>query len=308
MLLHHRYSEPRNYAAHEWGPLMGATPGEPNPQSRPATQSRDLAREQWNTRMGWSMMAATAAHASMFAFWPTGAGPAPMPDLAMDLEPPTYVSFYDLPVGPDLTPGTMPVPLREGSAPLTPEAPEQPGMTREDLLDLEEDLRNRLVSGARYIPTIETLGFERVGEAPASDSTTIGGDMGAGEDYPDEYSPLRGLSALDLERLSALRPNVTLEASSSWLLVRNPLAVGTYMRRTSPREDVDNQATGSVSVALWVSASGSVEWAEIVGSSGRSDLDDIALNLFSEVVSFRPARLEGRPMPMSAIFTINFPW
>jgi TonB family protein len=287
---------------------MGATPGERNPQNRPATQSRDLAREQWNTRMSWSMMAATAAHASMFAFWPTEVVPAPIPDLAMDLEPPTYVSFYDLPVEPDLAPGTMSVPLRAGSAPLTPEAPEQPGVTREDLVDLEEDLRNRLVRGARYVPTIETLGFERIGGAPISDSTTIAGDMGAGEDYPDEYSTLPGLSAMDLERLSALRPDVALEVSSNWVLVRNPLEVGTYMRRTSPREDADPEATGSVSVALWVSASGSVEWAEIVGSSGRSDLDDIALNLFSEVVSFRPARLEGRPMPMSAIFTINFPW
>jgi TonB family protein len=116
------------------------------------------------------------------------------------------------------------------------------------------------------------------------------------------------LSAMDLERLSALRPDVALEVSSNWVLVRNPLEVGTYMRRTSSRKDADPEATGSVSVALWVNASGSVEWAEIVGSSGRSDLDDIALNLFSEVVSFRPARLEGRPMPMSAIFTINFPW
>jgi TonB family protein len=132
--------------------------------------------------------------------------------------------------------------------------------------------------------------------------------MGSGENYPDEYAALRGLSALDLERLSALRPDVALEASSNWVLVRNPEEVGNYIRRNSALVDADPEATGSVSVALWVSASGSVEWAEIVGSSGRPDLDDITLNLFSDVVSFRPARLEGRPMPMSAIFTISFPW
>ena len=287
---------------------MGVTPGNRDPRGRLATRYRDTAKERWNTRMAWSMMVATAAHASMFVLWPMETRPAPTPDLEIAFEPPTFVSFYDLPVGPDLPPGTMPVPQQAGSAPLAPEAPEQPGVTRDDLVDIAEDLRNRLVRGASYVPKIETLGFERIGGVPTSDTTTIGGEMGSGEYYPDEYANLRGLSALDLERLSALRPDVALEASSNWVLVRNPLEVGAYMRRSSTREDDDPEAAGSVSVALWVSATGSVEWAEIVRSSGQSDLDDIALNLFSEVVSFRPARLEGRPMPMSAVFTINLPW
>ena len=287
---------------------MGATSGKRDPRSRPVTRYRDPARERWNTRMAWSMMAATAAHASLFAFWPTATRPAPTPELEIAFEPPTFVSFFDLPAGPDLPPGTMPVPQEAASAPLTAEAPEQPGVTREDLVDLADDLRNRLVRGASYEPKISSLGFERIGGAPADDSASIGGDMGSGEDYPEEYADLRGLSALDLERLYALRPDVALEASSTWVLVRNPLEVGAYMRRSSASEEADPEGSGSVSVALWVSASGSVEWAEIVASSGQSELDDIALNLFSEVVSFRPARLEGRPMPMSAVFTINFPW
>ena len=288
---------------------MGATPGKRDPRGRLATRYRDPAKERWNTRMAWSMMVATAAHASVFVLWPAETRPAPTPDLEIAFEPPTFVSFYDLPVGPDLPPGTMPVPtLQAGSAPLAPEAPEQPGVTQEDLVDLENDLRNRLVRGASYEPKISSLGFERIGGAPADDTTAIGGDIDSGEDYPDGYESLRGLSALDLERLSALRPDVALEASSNWVLVRNPLEVGAYMRRSSAPEEIDPEAAGSVSVALWVSTSGSVEWAEIVRSSGRPDLDDIALNLFSEVVSFRPARFEGRPMPMSAVFTINFPW
>lgn len=287
---------------------MGATSGTRDPRSRQATLYRDQAKERWNTRMAWSMMAATAAHAAMFAFWPTEARTAPAPELEIAFEPPTFVSFFDLPAGPDLPPGTMPVPTEAASAPLAPEAPEQPGVTREDLVDLADDLRNRLVRGASYEPQISSLGFERIGGAPTSDTTSVGGDIGSGEDYPDEYSDLRGLSALDLERLSALRPDVALEATSNWVLVRNPIEVGAYMRRNSVLEETDPEASGTVSVALWVSATGSVEWAEIVASSGKPDLDDIALNLFSEVVSFRPARLEGRPMPMSAVFTINFPW
>jgi TonB family protein len=63
-----------------------------------------------------------------------------------------------------------------------------------------------------------------------------------------------------------------------------------------------------VSVAIWVNAAGNVEWAEIVSSSGRPEWDALALELFDDVVTFRPARLEGIPMPMSAIFTVDFPW
>lgn len=287
---------------------MGATPRKLDPQGGLVSTYRDLARERWRARMSWSMMAATAAHASMFAFWSTGDRPDPPPDLAMDVDQPVFVSFYDIPVRSDLPPGTLPVRQVSSSAVAEPDVEPRPGLTQEDLADLAEELSNRLVRGASIDPTISDLQFEGADEAPTDDTTAVGGADGTGRTYSDDLASLRGLSALDLERLSALRPDVALEASSNWVLVRNPVEVSNYMRRSSTEEDRGPEIVGTVSVALWVSASGSVEWAEIIGSSGRSDLDDIALTLFSDVVTFRPARLEGAPMPMSAIFTINFPW
>jgi TonB family protein len=78
----------------------------------------------------------------------------------------------------------------------------------------------------------------------------------------------------------------------------------------APRRSFDERGApvGAASVAIWISAAGSVEWAEIILSSGRREWDDLALELFSDVVTFRPARLQGVNTPMSAIFTVDFPW
>ena len=70
----------------------------------------------------------------------------------------------------------------------------------------------------------------------------------------------------------------------------------------------DSEAEGLVDVAVWIDAWGSVEWAEITRSSGREDVDEIALSLFNEVASFRPAQDQGVRVSMSAIFTIVIPW
>ena len=92
------------------------------------------------------------------------------------------------------------------------------------------------------------------------------------------------------------------------MLVRNPVQVRDFILRHPSDEGERADQRRAVSVAIWVSAAGSVEWAEIIASSGKSEWDDLALRLFNDVVMFRPARLEGVPMPMSAIFTVDFPW
>jgi TonB family protein len=119
-------------------------------------------------------------------------------------------------------------------------------------------------------------------------------------------------SALDLalERLAGFSPEVALEASSSWVLIRNPRDVERFMGMHSINrvEPASTGTEGAVAVALWIDARGSVEWAEIIQSSGREDLDQLALELFNDVVRFRPARLAGVLSPMSAIFSVNFSW
>jgi TonB family protein len=95
---------------------------------------------------------------------------------------------------------------------------------------------------------------------------------------------------------------------ASWVLVRNPDEVDEFMSRVYSRGELEPQAKGSVDVTLWIDERGSVEWAEIAASSGRTDMDEIALALFNEVARFRPAREEGVSISRSVIFTVNFPW
>ena len=68
------------------------------------------------------------------------------------------------------------------------------------------------------------------------------------------------------------------------------------------------EGTGRVGVTLWIDKRGSVEWAESAESSGRPDLDELALAPFNEVVAFRPARDNGVSVSRSVVFSINFPW
>lgn len=114
------------------------------------------------------------------------------------------------------------------------------------------------------------------------------------------YQRLSEEEMLSLERLSALRPELVLVSPSSWLIVRNPREVGAFLR---DRFDyLGPEAGGSLSVSLWVDERGSVEWAEINQSSGHEPIDASAIELFRDVVAFRPAREEGMRVPVAAIF------
>jgi TonB family protein len=116
------------------------------------------------------------------------------------------------------------------------------------------------------------------------------------------------LGALDLDRLAAARPEMVLMAPSSWILLRNPAEVSDWMRRRTLRISETQEADSpSVSVAVWIDERGSVEWAEISQSSGRSDIDEMVLELFNEVVSFVPAREQSVRVPVSVIFWLTFP-
>jgi TonB family protein len=82
--------------------------------------------------------------------------------------------------------------------------------------------------------------------------------------------------------------------------VRNPREVGDFLRARF--DDLGSEAGGSLSVSLWVDERGSVEWAEINQSSGHEPIDASAIELFRDVVAFRPAREEGMRVPVAAIF------
>ena len=117
-----------------------------------------------------------------------------------------------------------------------------------------------------------------------------------------EYQRLSDEEMLSLERLSSLRPELVLVSPASWLVLRNPREVGAFMRERFEEVGTDGYMSGSLSVSLWVDERGSVEWAEINRSSGHDPIDASAIELFRNVVAFRPAREEGMRVPVAAIF------
>lgn len=121
-----------------------------------------------------------------------------------------------------------------------------------------------------------------------------------------DYERLSRDEVLELERLSALRPELAFTAPSNWILLRNPSEVGEFLEERFGVADPTSRPEGSFSVALWIDEQGSVEWAEINRSSGREDLDESALELFMDVVAFRPARQEGVRVPTAVIFWLSY--
>jgi TonB family protein len=113
---------------------------------------------------------------------------------------------------------------------------------------------------------------------------------------------------LDLDRLTEIRPELAIMIPSMWILLRNPTEVERFLRRSYGRFALDRNDPASVTVTVWIDTRGSVEWAEVSRSSGRSELDEAALALFNEVVVFRPARHEGVSVSGSATFALLFPW
>lgn len=160
----------------------------------------------------------------------------------------------------------------------------------------------RLRDRAALVPRIVERATAR--EGPARAATTraeADPEIGGAASTPD-LSILPATDSLELDRLASLRPELAIVMPSAWVLLRNPAEIEAYLRRS------DEDAVGSVNVTLWIDQRGSVEWAEISKSSGRPDLDELALAVFNEVAVFRPAREEGVSVSRSVTFALNFPW
>lgn len=289
-----------------------SAPREQSPVVVPsADASVDLARQERSTRKAWSMVAAVALHAAVLASWPTLPQHA---NLEAVLDPTQIESAQPEWLFMDQALATAPKDGDGGAAkPRTgPNAagPLRGIQTVEDAPvpeGISPDLRDRLVRSTSFVPTVADDGSGTGGRRGEDAGAALRGSSLAGLSSSDMES-LDELSALDLERLTAVRPEVALEASTAWVLVRNPGQVKDFIVNHASDQLVGGPRTGAASVAIWISAAGSVEWAEIIASSGRSEWDDLALRLFNDVVTFRPARLQGVPTPMSAIFTVDFPW
>lgn len=283
-----------------------------SPRDRQFYSANQRWKSEWNARLALSTMVAVAVHVVIFA-----AGPSWRASLTTsDSEQLELVRLVWTPADGALSgrgtepPLATPVSDEQGPTSVQPGLVEGTALEEGDLADGFESFRARMLSRSLPAPTIaepepesEPESLNDDASAADEESLVIGGRASIAE-LPTSVD----LSSLDLDRLSALRPELALSLLSAWVMLRNPTEVEAFMARSYRLGWLDPEATGRVSVTLWIDRRGSVEWAEISQSSGRPDLDELALALFNEVVAFRPARDNGVSVSRSVTFAVSFPW
>ena len=287
-----------------------------------APTANDRFKAQWGDRLAWSVVVAVFVHMAGFAFFPGWR----LRDLSPQTVFGTQGTEWILLQPPGRVPGMEAIVAAavsgagEDSA-AAAEFEEEDETTDSDPAEIADPggggrgggfldrLRGR--SAPRPVvaePELEVAEPETPNDtwsdgAPSEDALSIGGRASTAslESLPDP-------DELDLDRLSVLEPELSLTSLSAWVLVRNPDEVMEFMRRSATREGLAEEDFMTVRVTLWIDRTGSVEWSEIMESSGDRRVDEIALELVNEVISFRPAREQGMAVARSAVFSIPFPW
>ena len=310
------------------------------------TTANEVWKAQWNDCLAWSTMLAVAAHAAAFAFSP-GWDPLDVwveRDLELLGTGTSWVSFDAVPSsdgrGAAAVASGAPLQLQEpDSLPAGVDAGARIGGPELATLAFSGGLRERLRGRGGPIPTIvePDRGLDRESDRelalpPASpaldedspdalDSDALEPDTHE-EDHQGEgirvlvESPTLAdpafrleTSTLNLSRMAGITPELFMPGTSAWLLIRNPADVEEYMKIVGYEQAMQGTAAqGLVNVAVWIDDRGSVEWSEVSKSSGRVDMDEAALALFSDIASFRPAQDQGVRVSMSVIFSVEFPW
>jgi len=281
--------------------MQGPPSGPETGLLRPRT-ANDVFKSRWNDRVSWGTTVAVLLHAALFLWSPSWERLRPSLDRAdrgAYMEAITLHEASAAPGGIPLSPLSgmeEPEPIVEATDP--DEGSE--GRSREDLtgraVDLLEDLRRRTSPA----PTL-------VVADPIAESEAERLRIEARAAALDRTNLLDG-GSLELDRLSALRPELAFLSPSSWVLVQNPTEVVDFMIRNFGGTDPASEDRGTVSVSLWIDERGSVEWAEVNRSSGRREVDELALEFFNEVVSFRPAREQGVRVPVAVVFSLTVGW
>lgn len=278
--------------------------------------ANDRMKADSQARLHWSIVVSVSIHVGLVVGWPNlslttlgsgGEGAAPIQLVTLGTLPGPSPLDTRAPLGP------LEVPATDGPEPMAPGGggPDEEEGGSDPAPAGWEGRRSELWRLAALRPGVVPPAEEASPDAPEADSTS-GSEASDGED-PDgvairqrieelEYQRLTEEERLSLERLSALRPELVLASPASWLVVRNPDEVSTFLKSQLQERVVDAGPRGSLSVSLWVDEHGSVEWAEINRSSGSGHVDQTALTLFRDVVAFRPAREDGMRVPVAAIF------
>lgn len=277
--------------------------------------ANDRFKDRWESHVAWSTVTAVVFHAAVIG-WAGFRVVVPLMENSpsqgdMVLLPPSFLG------GSGLEGMATPVALPEEESPEFPSEPdggmqgtEEGGAGDDDAtMDLWAAAAERLGYRGSLLPEVvevEDDPGEDEGE-PEGDSINVQELDSA--DVLAELSHSDSLDVeLDLERLTEIRPELAVMIPSMWILLRNPTEVENFLRRSYGRWSLDRDEPATVTVTVWIDTRGSVEWAEVSRSSGRTNLDEAALELFNEVVAFRPARHEGVSISGSATFALLFPW
>lgn len=279
-----------------------------HPRYGMARNANDLFKATWNARLRWSTLAAVALHALLFLWsprWELDSSSHRASPNSEGLE----LIFLD-PGSSSVAGGVLPAAVvpRDDPIPAAEETGPEEGVRASAWTfassgwDLRDEFRRASPAPTIVEPESGEVSAEETVQTEDSEGTRIRGGYSL-----SDYETLTKDELLALERLSALRPELAFLSPESWILLRNPSEVAAFLTRRF-RAPAASLEQGTVSVAIWVDEKGSVEWAEINRSSGRPDVDETALELFKEVVSFRPARQGGVPVAVAMVFWLTFPW
>lgn len=284
--------------------------GVPGERAFPFETANEAFKRKWSNRVSWCTVLATGLHAAVFFGLPAWQRTSSTPTLdeGFDNVPVTLVNLgTGVGAAGAGTRGNDLVSARViGTS--DAEGPAGGGSGSSSGPSLAE-LWERVAPAGRLAPTVvESDPDEELAARPVPTDSADLVDIRGRAASTDGLSLDPEAGELDLESLAAVLPELALVDLSSWVLVRNPREVDEFMKRTYDYGELTADASGLVSVALWIDERGVVQWADIDRSSGRTDMDEVALELFREVALFLPARHEGVPVSRPAIFFVNFPW
>ena len=274
--------------------------------------ANDRFKSRWERRLFQSVGLATVLHAALLALWPSWNVTDPFsPEFGGDGWSTQVLALMEAAPTSEGSPAvirpalgeTVAFPGDEGEGG-EPGAGEGLGSWEWDEVGPSQALRNRLQFRDSLVAmVVESDVSVPSDDAPTSDDAVfrIDGRASATDELASRMERI-----LDLDRLSAARPELALMSPSSVFLLRNPDQVNAFLRARIRPTHPDSGTESAVGVVIWVNESGTVEWAEISQSSGRSEIDEIALELFNEVVVFHPARERGARVPVSALFWLTF--
>lgn len=286
-----------------------------------APTANDRFKAQWDDRLAWSIVVAVFVHVAGFAFFPGWRLRDLSPEPVFGARGTEWILLQ--PPGPIAGPEAIAFAAVSGAGEDSASAGEVEAEEGQEDSDPAEFANGGGGGGGSFLDRLRGRAAPRPvvvepeldvaepaapvasgsEEAPAADALSIGGSASTAslESLPDP-------DELDLDRLSVLEPELSLTSLSAWVLVRNPDEVMEFMRRSAAQEGLAEEDFMTVRVTLWIDRTGSVEWSEIMESSGNRRVDEIALELVNSVISFRPAREQGVAVARSAVFSIPFPW